>query len=84
MRRSLCLLAALFSVAFVLAPSAWAQENATITGTVVDPTGAVVPNAAINLKMCIRDSPQPFPPFGKGGISRISIPTVAYRGFVVR
>jgi Carboxypeptidase regulatory-like domain len=49
MRRSLCLLAALFSAAFVLAPSAWAQENATITGTVVDPTGAVVPNAAINL-----------------------------------
>ncbi len=35
MRRSLFLLAALFSAAFVLAPSAWAQENATITGTVV-------------------------------------------------
>ena len=49
MRRSLFLLATLFSAVVVLAPSAWAQENATITGTVVDPTGAVVPNVVINL-----------------------------------
>jgi hypothetical protein len=30
-------------------PSAWAQENATITGSVLDPTGAVIPNVAITL-----------------------------------
>lgn len=33
----------------VLAPRAWSQDNATITGTVADPTGAVLPNAAISL-----------------------------------
>jgi hypothetical protein len=32
-----------------LAPAGRGQDNATITGTVTDPTGAVVPNAAINL-----------------------------------
>ena len=31
------------------APLAWAQENATITGSVLDPTGAVIPNVAITL-----------------------------------
>jgi hypothetical protein len=31
------------------APGAWAQDNATITGTVADPSGAVIPNAAITL-----------------------------------
>jgi hypothetical protein len=33
----------------VLTPGAWGQDNATITGIVVDATGAVVPNAAISL-----------------------------------
>jgi hypothetical protein len=32
-----------------LAPHLWGQENATITGTVLDPTGAAVPNASISL-----------------------------------
>jgi len=49
MRRSHFLLTAAFSVAVLLAPLAWAQENATITGSVLDPTGAVVPNVTITL-----------------------------------
>jgi hypothetical protein len=32
-----------------LVPCAWAQENATVTGTVTDSTGAVIPNVAITL-----------------------------------
>ena len=38
-------------IALLLIPvsSVWAQENATITGTVTDSSGAVVPNAAIAL-----------------------------------
>ena len=49
MRAFRFLLATLFSAVVLLAPAAWAQENATITGTVLDPTGAVIPNAAIAL-----------------------------------
>lgn len=33
----------------LLIPSAWAQFSATVTGTVVDPSGAVVPNARLAL-----------------------------------
>ena len=33
----------------VLTPAAWGQDNATITGTVTDASGAVVPNASISL-----------------------------------
>lgn len=32
-----------------LAPGVWGQDNATINGSVTDPTGAVVPSATINL-----------------------------------
>ncbi len=32
-----------------LAPAAWGQDNATITGTVTDASGSVVPNAAVSL-----------------------------------
>ena len=46
MSRSRFLLAAAFCVVVLLAPFAWGQENATITGTVLDPTGAVVPNVS--------------------------------------
>jgi hypothetical protein len=49
MSRSRFLLAAAFCLVVLLAPVAWAQENATITGSVLDPTGAVVPNVAITL-----------------------------------
>ena len=48
MQRRLLLLIVL-GLAMVLAPSARSQENATITGTVVDTTGAAVPNVAISL-----------------------------------
>jgi hypothetical protein len=49
MRRVRLLLVVLFSASVLLIPSAWPQENATITGAVLDPTGAVVPNVAITL-----------------------------------
>jgi Carboxypeptidase regulatory-like domain len=49
MHRSRFALIVMFSVALLLVSSAWAQENAVITGTVSDPTGAVVPNAEITL-----------------------------------
>lgn len=42
-------LVAVTVVAFVLGVSAMAQENATITGTVADASGAVVPNVKISL-----------------------------------
>ena len=49
MRYVRLLLVALFTASLLLMPGAWAQENATITGSVTDPTGAVVPNVAITL-----------------------------------
>jgi hypothetical protein len=49
MRRSLMLLAIVCSMALLLVSSGRAQENATITGTITDPTGAVVPNVTITL-----------------------------------
>ena len=38
-----------FLATLLLMPGAWGQDNATINGTVMDPTGAVIPNAAISL-----------------------------------
>jgi len=49
MHRYLFVLAVALGVAGFLAPSAWAQENATVTGSVLDPTGAVIPNVEISL-----------------------------------
>jgi hypothetical protein len=40
---------AIFTMLLVTAPGAWSQDNATINGTVLDPSGAVVPNATIAL-----------------------------------
>lgn len=49
MHRSRFLLASVVVLALLFTPCVWGQENATITGTVFDPSGAVVPNAAITL-----------------------------------
>jgi len=49
MRRAFFVLAVVFSAVLFLTPRAGAQENATITGTVLDPSGAVVPNVTITL-----------------------------------
>ena len=44
------LLVALVAVLFLLTPRAWGQDNATINGTVVDSSGALVPNAQISIQ----------------------------------
>ena len=49
MHRSRLAVTVILSMALFLVPCAWAQENATIVGTVVDASGAVVPNADITL-----------------------------------
>lgn len=49
MHRSRFLLASVAVLALLFTPCVRGQENATITGTVIDPSGAVVPNAAITL-----------------------------------
>ena len=49
MHRSRFALIVMLSVALLLIPRAWAQENAIITGTVTDSTGAVVPNVEATL-----------------------------------
>ncbi len=49
MHRSRFAVAVILSVVLWLVPCAWAQENATIVGTVVDSTGALVANAEITL-----------------------------------
>lgn len=41
--------AAILAMVIILAPAGWGQDNATITGTVADTSGAVVPNAALTL-----------------------------------
>jgi hypothetical protein len=49
MHRSRFALTVMLSMVLLLVPCAWAQENATIVGTVVDASNAVVPNAEITL-----------------------------------
>src|SRR5437764_14905868 len=49
MHRSRFALTVMLSMALFLVPCAWAQENATIVGTVLDASSAVVPNAEITL-----------------------------------
>ncbi len=44
---TICL--AFFGLLLAWAPAAWSQDNATITGFINDPSGAVVPNAQITL-----------------------------------
>jgi hypothetical protein len=47
--RHLTVCFALIAMLMAVAPRVWGQDNATITGTVTDATGALVPNAAIAL-----------------------------------
>src|SRR5882757_11101779 len=49
MHRSRFALITMLNMVLLLTPCAWAQENATIVGTVVDASNAVVPNAEITL-----------------------------------
>ena len=49
MRRSWALWCAIAAMLFVMTPRVWGQDNATINGTVVDASGALVPNAEISL-----------------------------------
>jgi hypothetical protein len=39
----------LFGALLIIGASAWAQSTATLSGTVTDPTGAVVPNAQVDV-----------------------------------
>ena len=48
-RKSLLVCFATFAILLLLAPAAWAQDNATITGNVTDSSGAVIPNASVTL-----------------------------------
>ena len=48
-RRSRILWFALVTMLLVLTPKGWAQDNATINGTVVDSSGALVSNAEISI-----------------------------------
>jgi hypothetical protein len=50
MLRKLYGVLALIAVACLITSFAAAQENANITGTVTDPTGAVIPNATVVLE----------------------------------
>jgi hypothetical protein len=40
---------AIAAMLLAISPRAWSQDNATINGTVLDPSGAAVPNATISL-----------------------------------
>ncbi len=47
--RAGALCVAVMAMLLVFTPGAWGQDNATITGTVTDTSGALVPNAPISL-----------------------------------
>ncbi len=49
MHRSRIALTVMLGVVLLLSVRGWAQENATVTGTTTDSTGAVVPNVTITL-----------------------------------
>ena len=47
--RSLFILSAIVFALTAFVPALRAQENAVLTGTVTDPSGAVIPNATVTL-----------------------------------
>jgi Carboxypeptidase regulatory-like domain len=49
MLRSRFVFTIVVALGLILSPHSWGQENATITGTVMDPNGALIPNASIAL-----------------------------------
>lgn len=58
MIRKFCRAILFVAVVCFVASAAMAQENATVTGTVADPTGAVIPNAAVVLTNLSTDHQQ--------------------------
>jgi hypothetical protein len=47
--RKLAICAAMIAALLAFTPATWAQENATVNGTVADSSGAVIPNATVSL-----------------------------------
>jgi hypothetical protein len=83
LRKTLLLLA----MAFLAVGAAFAQENASITGTVTDPTGAVIPNASVILTNTATEHQQKSQAntdgiyiFGNLGVGRYSL-SVTAKGF---
>ncbi|MGH9590891.1 MAG: carboxypeptidase-like regulatory domain-containing protein, partial [Terracidiphilus sp.] len=47
--KSFAICAALIAALLAFSPAARAQDNATVTGSVTDSTGAVIPNATVTI-----------------------------------
>jgi hypothetical protein len=87
MLRKLVRVTAFVALAFLLSSIAFAQENASITGTVTDPTGAVIPNATVELtnlstshQQLSKSNSQGIYLFGNLGVGQYSL-SVSAKGF---